>query len=70
MNRIVVSPSGFELGAALPDGLDRGVGLGSTFTSNEGPRDRHVERFFFGSGRVEDARDDEEALRGAAEPCR
>src|SRR6202165_5690940 len=45
MNRIVVSPCGFWFGAALPDGVDR-LNLGSTYTSNEGQRDRQASIFF------------------------
>src|SRR4029077_9933306 len=42
MNRIVVSLSGFGFRAGLPVGLEF-LNQGSTYLSNEGPHNRHVE---------------------------
>src|SRR5713101_2722305 len=47
MNRIVISPLGFEVGAGHPDGFDR-LNPSSTYWSNEGQRNRQVRYHFFG----------------------
>ena len=50
MNRIVVSPSGFDWEPGLPDGLDRlnlgSIDLGSIEMSNQELRDRQAQDLF------------------------
>jgi len=45
MNRIVISPFSFGLGAEFPDGIRR-LNLGSIYASNEGQRNRHPVSLF------------------------